>query len=72
MGLLALMLLIESQRATRTTPGGDLFHAVRADPLRRLGRNVEAAEAYDAAIASTENASERAFLQRPRRALTHS
>ena len=49
-----------------------LFHAIRADLLRRLGRNVEAAEAYDAAIARTENASERAFLQRMRRALTHS
>ena len=28
-----------------------VFHAVRADLLRRLGRDVEAAEAYDAAIA---------------------
>jgi len=41
-----------------------LFHAVRADLLRRLGRASEAAEAYDAAIACTENAAERAFLQR--------
>ena len=49
-----------------------LFHAIRADLLRRLGRNLDAAKAYDAAIARTENASERAFLQRTRRALTHS
>ncbi len=49
-----------------------LFHAIRADLLRRLGRKVEAAEAYDAAIARSENASERAFLERARRALTHS
>ena len=41
-----------------------LFHAVRADLLRRLGRDVEAAKAYESAIASTENATEREFLQR--------
>jgi RNA polymerase sigma-70 factor (ECF subfamily) len=41
-----------------------VFHAVRADLLRRLGRATEAAEAYDAAIACTDNAAERAFLRR--------
>jgi len=41
-----------------------LFHAVRADLLRRLGRDEEAAQAYQAAIARTENAAERDFLQR--------
>jgi len=41
-----------------------LFHAVRADLLRRLGRDAEAAQAYQAAIARTENAAERDFLQR--------
>jgi RNA polymerase sigma-70 factor, ECF subfamily len=46
-----------------------LFHAIRADLLRRLGRMDEAARAYDAAIAGTENAAERAFLERRRRAL---
>ena len=46
-----------------------LFHAVRADFLRRLGRNAEAAVAYEAAMALTENASEGAFLQRSRLAL---
>jgi RNA polymerase sigma-70 factor (ECF subfamily) len=45
-----------------------LFHAIRADLLRRLGRPTEAAEAYDSAIACTDNASERAFLQRRRAA----
>ena len=50
--------------------GYHLFHAVRADLLRRLGRNAEAALAYDAAIARTENATERDFLQRRRQALT--
>jgi RNA polymerase sigma-70 factor (ECF subfamily) len=46
-----------------------LFHAIRADLLRRLGRNAEAALAYDAAIVRCENATEREFLQRRRRAL---
>jgi len=41
-----------------------LFHAIRADLLRRLGRSTEAAEAYDAAIARAENAPEREFLER--------
>ncbi len=49
--------------------GYHLFHAIRADLLRRLGRSAEAARAYDAAITGTENASERAFLQRRREAL---
>jgi RNA polymerase sigma-70 factor (ECF subfamily) len=50
-------------------PGLDnyyLFHAVRADLLRRLGRDSEAVSAYEAAIARTENASERAFLRHRR------
>jgi RNA polymerase sigma-70 factor (ECF subfamily) len=43
-----------------------LWHAVRADLLRRLGRSAEAADAYAAAIAGTANAAERAFLERRR------
>jgi RNA polymerase sigma-70 factor (ECF subfamily) len=46
-----------------------LFHAVRADLLRRLGRLAEAAAACDAAIARNTNAIEREFLHRSRRAL---
>jgi RNA polymerase sigma-70 factor (ECF subfamily) len=46
-----------------------LFHAIRADLLRRLGRIAEAAEAYDVAITRAENTTERAFLQRRRHAL---
>ena len=41
-----------------------LFHAVRADMLRRLGRNEEAATAYEAAIARTNNLTEREYMQR--------
>ena len=37
-------------------------HATRADLLRRLNRDAEAAAAYDRAIALAENAAERAFL----------
>jgi RNA polymerase sigma-70 factor, ECF subfamily len=44
--------------------GYHLFHAIRADLLRRLGRNAEAALAYEAAIALTENTAERDFLRR--------
>lgn len=47
-----------------------LFHAIRADLLRRLGRKEEAAQGYDAAIALTGNAAEREFLERRRRALS--
>jgi RNA polymerase sigma-70 factor (ECF subfamily) len=46
--------------------GYRLFHAIRADLLRRLGRNEEAALAYETALARTENAAERDFLQRSR------
>jgi RNA polymerase sigma-70 factor (ECF subfamily) len=41
-----------------------VLHAVRADLLRRLGRDGEAADAYRAAIARTGNEAERAFLGR--------
>jgi RNA polymerase sigma-70 factor (ECF subfamily) len=44
--------------------GYHLFHAIRADLLRRLGRNAEAVLAYEAAIALTENTAERDFLRR--------
>jgi RNA polymerase sigma-70 factor (ECF subfamily) len=43
-----------------------LFHATRADLLRRLGRADDAVAAYDAALALTANAAERCFLERRR------
>jgi RNA polymerase sigma-70 factor, ECF subfamily len=49
--------------------GYHLFHAIRADLLRRLGRGPEAALAYDAAIALAGNAAERVFLEERRRGL---
>jgi RNA polymerase sigma-70 factor, ECF subfamily len=51
--------------------GYHLFHAIRADLLRRLGRGAEAARAYEAAIARTGNATERDFLQRRREEAFH-
>jgi RNA polymerase sigma-70 factor, ECF subfamily len=41
-----------------------LFHAIRADLLRRLGRNAEVALAYEAALARTDNAAEQGLLRR--------
>ncbi|MFF3659188.1 RNA polymerase sigma factor [Streptomyces olivochromogenes] len=52
--------------------GYHAFHAVRADLLRRLGRHTEAAAAYEAAIALTDSAPERAHLERARAALPRS
>jgi RNA polymerase sigma-70 factor (ECF subfamily) len=51
--------------------GYHLFHATRADLLRRLGREREAAAAYDVAIARADNRAERAFLQQRRDSLAH-
>ena len=41
-----------------------LLHAARADMLRRLGSNVEAAESYQLALKLASNDSERRFLER--------
>ena len=46
-----------------------LFHAIRADLLRRLDRPGAADQAFRAAIAATGNAAERDFLERRRRSL---
>jgi RNA polymerase sigma-70 factor (ECF subfamily) len=44
--------------------GYHLFHAIRAELLRRLGRDAEAVLAYEAAVAHSRNEPERRFLQR--------
>jgi RNA polymerase sigma-70 factor (ECF subfamily) len=41
-----------------------LFHAARADILRRLGRRDEAQRCYEQAISRTDNAVEQAYLRR--------
>jgi RNA polymerase sigma-70 factor, ECF subfamily len=43
------------------------YHATRADLLRRLGRNADAARAYAAALSLAGNPAERDFLQRRQR-----
>jgi RNA polymerase sigma-70 factor, ECF subfamily len=55
--------------------GGDLdnyhlFHAARADLLRRMGSSAEAARSYTRALALVSNESERRFLERRLRALS--
>jgi RNA polymerase sigma-70 factor (ECF subfamily) len=47
-----------------------LFHAIRADLLRRLGRSAEAVLEYEAAIALTQNGPERAFMERSLQSLS--
>ncbi|MEV4578609.1 sigma-70 family RNA polymerase sigma factor [Nonomuraea jabiensis] len=47
-----------------------MFHAVRADLLRRLGREEEAAAAYEAAAARAGNEMERDFLRERARVIT--
>jgi RNA polymerase sigma-70 factor, ECF subfamily len=42
------------------------WHATRAELLRRLARSADARQAYDQALAVTENPSERAYLTRRR------
>src|SRR5439155_690177 len=74
-GLLALMLLHDSRRAARTSPGGDLgnyhlAHAARADLCRRLGRTVEARASYERALDLTQQEPERRFLTRRLAALS--
>jgi RNA polymerase sigma-70 factor (ECF subfamily) len=49
--------------------GFHLFHAARADVLQRLGRYGEAAEAYESALATATNSTERRFLEGRRQAL---
>ena len=44
-----------------------VYHAIRADLLRRLGQAHDAAAAYEAAIDRTDNAREIKFIESPRR-----
>ncbi len=53
----------------RSLPTYHAWHATRADLLRRLGRSVDARDAYDEALAVVDNPSERAYLTRRRNQL---
>jgi RNA polymerase sigma-70 factor (ECF subfamily) len=48
-----------------------LFHAIRADLLRRLRHFEEAQRAYEAALPLTENSSEREFLRQRMQTVSH-
>ena len=56
----AALILVESLAAALDSY--HLFHAIRADLLRRVSRLADAAHAYAAAVARTDNATEREFL----------
>ncbi len=56
--------LIEELGASGALDRYHLFHAARADMLRRLGRRNAAAEAYRRAFELTANGTERNFLER--------
>src|SRR5262249_40681938 len=63
-GLEEGLALVDRLGATGTLDGSRLFHAARADLLRRLGRRREAREAYEKALALTTNRIEWAYLRR--------
>ena len=66
-GLEEGLALVDHLGASRTLDGYRLFHAARADLLRRLNRPQEAREAYHRALALTTNRVEEAYLRRSRR-----
>ncbi len=58
------LVLVEGLGADGALADYHLFHATRADLLRRVGRRADAAAAYERALALTTNDAERAFLAR--------
>jgi RNA polymerase sigma-70 factor (ECF subfamily) len=62
--------LIDQLSASGDLEGYHLLPAARADMLRRLGSNREAAESYELALGLVSNDSERRFLERRLREVT--
>jgi RNA polymerase sigma-70 factor (ECF subfamily) len=58
------LVLIDGLQHDGRLEGYHLYHAARADLLRRLGRRPEAAVAYTRALGSVTNPTERRFLER--------
>ena len=56
--------LIDELANSGELDGYHLLHAARADMLRRMGANREAAESYEVALGLVSNESERRFLER--------
>jgi RNA polymerase sigma-70 factor (ECF subfamily) len=63
-GLDAGLRLIDELGSSGELDSYHLYHAARADILRRLGRSNEAQEAYQQALTFTTNAVERRYLRR--------
>jgi RNA polymerase sigma-70 factor, ECF subfamily len=63
-GPAAALPLVERLRESGRLDGYHLLHATEADVLRRLGRESEAARAYERALELAANPSERRYLQR--------
>jgi RNA polymerase sigma-70 factor, ECF subfamily len=68
-GPAAALAKVDALAQTGALDGYHLYHATRADLLRRLNRDTEAAAAYDRAIALAGNAVDRAFLTARRASL---
>lgn len=58
------LVIIDELAASGELDEYHLLHAARADMLRRLGSNTEAAESYELALTLATNDSERRFLER--------
>ena len=63
-GPAAGLVLVEALGADGALTDYHLFHATRADLLRRLGRRADAAAAYERALGLVTNDAERSFLER--------
>jgi RNA polymerase sigma-70 factor (ECF subfamily) len=63
-GAAAGLAAVDELAGAAALDGHHTFHAVRADLLRRLGRDAEALAAYERAADLTGNAAERRFLER--------
>jgi RNA polymerase sigma-70 factor (ECF subfamily) len=63
-GLQPALDLIDELAASGELDDYHLLHAARADMLRRLGSNDEAAASYETALRLAGNDSERRFLER--------
>jgi RNA polymerase sigma-70 factor, ECF subfamily len=68
----AAVTLIDELADSGELEGYHLLHAARADMLRRLGSNREAAESYEVALGLVSNDGERRFLERRLREVTSS
>jgi RNA polymerase sigma-70 factor, ECF subfamily len=63
-GLETGLRMIEESGSSGELDSYHLYHAARADLLRRLGRREESAEAYRLALGLTANAVERRYIRR--------